>query len=320
MSEAIELKQGKNEVEIIGLMKSIDFEKKEINGQNGKREAITGNAVVEVVDGDKVNNIRVEVFAFQLTKNGSVSKLYTGLQTVSDDYKTIDKDGREQADMVRVQGQLSGNIYASNDEINEGTRVQGRFFNRVDDKSTEQSALAQVQMFINGISDKMDSDGMPTGTKKVDGYFVEYGNRIGRVVDLIVEGELADQFDEMFAKGDTAELTMKIQAFADKVSVKPTNGFGVQKNIGGGSFTRNFEIIGGSEPYQDERAYDEEASAEILKKYDEMKKAALTQGGGSKISKESTNGFGAAKTSASSNPFNATGTKTQDSPDGGFAF
>lgn len=320
MAEVIELKQSKNEVEIIGLMKSIDFEKKEINGQNGKREAITGNAVVEVVDGDKINNIRVEVFAFQLTKNGSVSKLYTGLQTVSDDYKTIDKDGREQADMVRVQGQLSGNIYASNDEINEGTRVQGRFFNRVDDKSTEQSALAQVQMFINGISDKVDTDGMPTGTKKVDGYFVEYGNRIGRVVDLIVEGELADQFDEMFAKGDTAELTMKIQSFADKVSVKPTSGFGVQKSIGGGSFTRNFEIIGGSEPYQDERAYDEEASSEILKKYDEMKKAALAQGGGSKISKESTNGFGSAKTSASGNPFNATDVKTQESPDGDYAF
>ena len=95
---SIELKQSKNNVEIIGLMKSVNFERKEIG--NDRRMAMTGNAVIEVVDGDKVNNIRIDVFSFKLTKSGTENKIYKGFVTVADEFKTIDKDGRDQADLV----------------------------------------------------------------------------------------------------------------------------------------------------------------------------------------------------------------------------
>lgn len=314
MSETIELNQSKNTVEVTGLLKSVNFERKEIN----EKAAITGNAVVEVVDGDKVNNIRVEVFSYKYTKNGTENKLYKGLVTVSDDFKTIDKHGRDEADLVRVTGKLSGNAYASNGDVIQSTRIQGTFFNRVENE--DHSALAQVVLAINGFTDKMDADGMPTGTKNVEAYFVEYGNRIGKVVGLQVEGELADQFEELFAKGDTTELTMKIQNYVTKTeSAKPSSGFGVQKDLGGGSFTSNFEIIGGSEAFQDGRELSEEEFEFVIAEYEKMLKAKETEGEGSKISKGATTGFGNAKTGgASVNPFG--GATDQAKPNGDYAF
>ena len=314
---SIELKQSKNNVEIIGLMKSVNFERKEIG--NDRRMAMTGNAVIEVVDGDKVNNIRVEVFSFKLTKAGAESKLYKGLVTVADEFKTIDKDGRDQADLVRVTGRLSGNAYVSDGELRESTRVSGTFFNRVEGEQ-EQSALAQLDLAINGFSDVVDADGVPTGVKKVDAFFVEYGNRISKVIGLEVSGELADQFGELFSKGDTTELTMKIQNYVTHVEdEKPVSGFGVQKQLGGGgSFTSNFEIIGGTEAYMDGREYTGEEFEAILAGYEEMKKAKMADGGNSGISKGSTNGFGT-KTSgggfgsaATSNPFAGSVTESND--------
>ena len=53
------------------VLKNVSFERKTIND----KDAITGNAVIEVVDGEKVNNIRVGVFSYKFTNAGPWKQL-----------------------------------------------------------------------------------------------------------------------------------------------------------------------------------------------------------------------------------------------------
>ena len=312
-----DLKQSENNLEVIGMVKSINLEKKDIKGKS----AITGNVVVEVRDGERINNIRLDSFAYQYTKNGSESKLYKGLRTVSDEYKSKDNNNGE-GDWVRVVGNISGNVYVSNDDLNESVRTRGTFYNRIDadEGKQQQKALAQVDLTFGPIVDKMDADGLPTGDKKVDAYFIEYGPQVGKVVDLEVHGELADQFDDLFADGDTASITMKINNYMEQKEEYTSNvgGFGQQANLGGASFTRNFEIIGGSNPFDGERAFEPEQVQEIKDLYAKRLETAKTLNSGSSVSAKS--GFGTS-TGATSNPFaNASADDTDKSSDDGFAF
>lgn len=311
MSEdKIVLEVGKNDAEVTGLLKTMELERK-TNKDN--KPIISGNIVVEVEDNSnpediKMNNIRVGVYATKFKKDGTENKLYSGLVTVSDEYKSIDKHGREEADMIQVSGSISSNMYMSKDgDLRESTQVRGVFFNRVD-KETPQEALAQMKLLVDGLSDQVDSDGLPTGTKNVDAYFIEYGGTPGRMTKLVVEGELADQFGDLFTKGDTAEFIMKIQNYSTKVepSAEATGGFGIQKQVGnnGGNFKSNMEIIGGSQAFQDGREYTPEEIEAIHASYEEKKKAKVAQGSGPKIDRGSTNGFGTTTSNtASANPF-----------------
>lgn len=311
-----EFKQTANEIEIIGLIKSINLEK------DNSLDAIKGYIVVEVVEEDVVNNIRVELFSKQFKKDGSENSLYKGYVTINDEYKSIDNDGRENADYVRVTGRINGNMYASRQDgsLHESVRVQGTFVNRID-KEKEQQALAQMDLLIKGMTDIADSEGIPTGDKRVEAYFVEYGNKVSKMTDLEVHGELADQFDQLFASGDTAQITMKIQNYASNVEATPeiSGGFGVQKNLSAGSnFTRNFVIVGGSMPYQEPLAFSEDQINDLMELYTKRKETVseLNNGG---ISKQQTSGFGNAQT-VSGNPFEGGNTNTNSSNVEGWDF
>ena len=161
------MEQMQNDVQIVGLLKTLNLEEKQT--KKG-RDAIMGNAVIEVTDKFKhVNNIRVNIFAFRLTKAGSQSKLYTSFETVMNEYKTIDEDGRSEANYVRVTGSLDSNIYSSHGAIHCSNRIRAVFFTRLSESEVdEQKSLCTIGVYVQKFDEAIDADGNPLGYSNIN--------------------------------------------------------------------------------------------------------------------------------------------------------
>ena len=131
------LRELKNEVEIVGTLKS-----KEIEMRTSKRtgkDFVTGKLVVLVEEEDKVHEIPVSVFCMKS------SKLYKGIETVSKEYKSIEEVGKENADRIKVSGNLTLNEYQNREgRLVQFNDVQGVFYNRIDNDEIKDEATGNV--------------------------------------------------------------------------------------------------------------------------------------------------------------------------------
>ena len=97
-----------NEVDVIGRVKEINLE----TGETLKgKENIKGNVIISVQEkvGEEVrlHDIRVRVYSNKFKRDGNINGLYTGYETVMNEYKSIAEVGnKEDADLVHVQGSL----------------------------------------------------------------------------------------------------------------------------------------------------------------------------------------------------------------------
>lgn len=265
----MELRQLKNRAEIIGLLKSMNIEEK--TSRNGK-EMLIGNAVIEVKDGEKVNNIRVNVLQMKHKKNGEIMKPFKSLQTVIAEYKTIDHDGRENADLVRVNGEYSLNEYYTDEgEFRSTKQIRASYFKRLDEEA-QHHALLTTDLVVTNIENEVDSEGLVTGRLKVEGFTVNYGPKVTPLKDLIVNEDLADAFRSLYFEGVTGLVTIQINSFAEteivEVESAPSHGFGatakVEENIIT-NYINEYIIIGGDVPYQGTAEYTPEEIEEAKK-------------------------------------------------------
>ena len=96
MSETI-LREADNKVFVEGTVSEINFEIKEIDG----KEAIMGDIVIQL-DDDSI--CTVDIFSYKFKKDGNENTIFKGLSTVMNEYKSIAKFGKEEADKVRISG------------------------------------------------------------------------------------------------------------------------------------------------------------------------------------------------------------------------
>ena len=266
----------KNEVNVIGRVKEVNLE--EGTTRDGK-ENIKGNVVVlveESVNGEaRSHDIRVRVYSNKFKRDGNINGLYTGYETVMNEYKSIaDVGDKKEADLVHVQGSLELNEYISQDGTKRSSnQVSGKFFNRIttDDvkKRRGPKAVATVEAVVEGIKDELDQDGLPSGNKKLSAFNVDFFGELREnskpiiPFEAIVPENLADAFDDLYDTGDTGKFTLKINNYAEEAKeedVEEVSGFGnteelqqVKRN-----FVNNLEVIGGTEAYQEPRAYNDE--------------------------------------------------------------
>lgn len=248
------LEQLKNNVEVIGTLKSLSLEEK--TSKNGK-EMIIGNVVVEVKDGDKVNNVFMNVLQMKFKKDGvTVQKPFTSLQTVMSEYKTIDDHGRENADVVRITGQYDVNEYYTEEgEFRSRKQLRTRFFNRLDDKEVAQKALVSIDLVVKSIQDEIDADGLVTGRLKVNGFNVGYNGKYIPLDDLIVNEDLAQPFRQLYFEGTTGLVTIQVNNYAETEIVEveqPAHGFGSTEKVEDkivNNYVNEYVIIGGDIPY-----------------------------------------------------------------------
>ena len=207
---------------------------------------IRGNVVVEVKNGDKLNNIYLNVYTKAQTNSGKDNGFYKGFQTVLEDYKDADTYG-DDADIISVIGDISFNVYTdANDNLRQNNRIRANRFHRLghDDKIV-QEATGTVGVIIMGYKDIMDEDGVPTGEQKVKALSILYGGKSSTLVGLQVNSDI--QMPEYVSVGTPCEISFDINNYVVvKKQKEQTNGFGNFKDVTThNSFTSNLEITGG---------------------------------------------------------------------------
>ena len=270
------LKALKNEVNVIGRVKEVNLE---LGTTRDGKENIKGNVVVlveESVNGEaRSHDIRVRVYSNKFKRDGNINGLYTGYETVMNEYKSIaDVGDKKEADLVHVQGSLELNEYISQDGTKRSSnQVSGKFFNRIttDDvkKRRGPKAVATIEAVVEGIKDELDQDGLPSGNKKLQAFNVDFFGELREnskpviPFEAIVPENLADAFDDLYDTGDTGKFSLKINNYAEEATeedVQEVSGFGSTEGLSEvkRNFVNNLEVIGGTEAYQEPRAYNDE--------------------------------------------------------------
>ena len=274
------LKALKNTVDVIGRVKEVNLE---LGTTRDGKENIKGNVVVlveESVNGEaRSHDIRVRVYSNKFKRDGNINGLYTGYETVMNEYKSIaDVGDKKEADLVHVQGSLELNEYISQDGTKRSSnQVNAKFFNRIttDDvkKRRGPKAVATIEAVVEGIKDELDQDGLPSGNKKLSAFNVDFFGELREnskpviPFEAIVPENLADAFDDLYDTGDTGKFSLKINNYAEEATeedVQEVSGFGSTEGLSEvkRNFVNNLEVIGGTESYQEPRAYNDEQISE----------------------------------------------------------
>lgn len=270
------MKQSINNAVVVGLLKS-----KEVRyGQNKNGDYISLKLTIESkLADDKVNVQRVECFA------AATSKLYKGFQTVANEYKTIDENGRENADRIKVTGSISLNEYVGSDgEFKSFPKISGVFVNRLDESNVNPDECGVVlECVVDNVIDEIGKEGLPSGRLSVKILTVGYNDRISEFEDVKVGADLAPQFKKLFPVGTTAKFSIALYNYAEidesqQAQEAAVPGFGQTfSNID--TTVKNFVnekvIIGGDMPIV-LGAYSKE-DIENMKKLREVAKAEIMQ-------------------------------------------
>ena len=283
------LKALKNEVNVIGRVKEVNLE--EGTTRDGK-ENIKGNVIVlveENVNGEvRSHDIRVRVYSNKFKRDGNINGLFSGYETVMNEYKSIaDTGNKHEADLVHVQGSLELNEYISQDGTKRSSnQVNAKFFNRITIEDVKKrkgpKAVATISGVVESIKDDLDSDGLPSGKKILKGFNVDFFGELREnskpiiPFEAVVEENLADAFDGLYDVGDTGKFSMKIENYAKDASEEDVeeqvSGFGSTEELQDvkKEFVNQLNVIGGTEPFNNGQEYDEE---QILEAREWRKKA-----------------------------------------------
>lgn len=258
MEQQHQLRQLQNVVEIVGTLKSKELEVK--TSRNGNR-FIGGRLIIESRFDNKIQELPVKVFVME------TSKLYKGIETVKNEYKTIEDHGKENADRIKVTGEIRLNEYYGPDGVlRQYNEIRGVFFTRLDKNDQQQDkAIASIETVVESYSERFGPNGEPTGEYNVQCFTVGWGNEVIELKDVIIGPELAEAFMSLYMPGSTGRLTYKINNYVEleeKQEEQPMqHGFGTTETVSPPviqRFVSNLEIIGGDVPFIDDRAYTEE--------------------------------------------------------------
>lgn len=239
------LRQAKADIEVTGIVAEKVLEVSEEKGI----KRISGYLSVKV---DETNTIRFNVFANERTLTGAENKVYAGLLTVMYEYKSIAKDGIENADRVHVKGTI--NPYTDRNGV---PRISYRtnFFNRIPGNDYEPQAEFDCELFIKRVRPETDNEGTETGRTIVEGWLPTY-NGI-EPLSLVTTAEDADAVMDAINAKDTFHLWGEvINSYVEKITEVPARFGKAKQNIE--RIYRNELVITGGDPYEDDRAYDEE--------------------------------------------------------------
>lgn len=278
-------------VEIVGTLKSLDLEISQAkNGKNAGKNFVKGKVVVSSEHDNKVHEHQISVFQME------TSKLYKGVMTMMEQYKTIEKHG-EEADRIRVTGEIElEEYYGKQDkELRSFNKIKGVFFNRLDaDTDAADKAIASAEVVVKSFSPYADSETGEILHHNVKCFTIGYGERIVEIKKAIVSDELAGPMENLYQPGTTGRLTFKINNYAEKQekenveeAVSMTHGFGSEEkpeeNRVFTKYVNNYEITGGDLPLEEPRALTPEQIKDAERKLalarEELKQAAESQAG-----------------------------------------
>lgn len=247
------LRELTNTVEIVGTLKSKDLQVKLSKAGN---TYMSGSLVILSKFDGKLQEQKVKVFIMES------SKLFKGIETVKNEYKTIDQDGAQAADRIRVTGELTLNeYYNSQGNLVSFNEVKGVFFNRLDASNDQpDKAIASIETVVEGFEPIL-KDQLPTGEYAVKGFTVAWGNTVVELRKAVIGESLAESFMNLYQPGSTGRLTFKLNNYVvtekKEEQQAPTHGFGSTETIETvvNDYVNNLEIIGGDMPFFGAKEY-----------------------------------------------------------------
>lgn len=240
------VKQTENFGEVIGLLKKKNI-KFGTSKESGKNYA-NGWIEVEVENQFGTNVMKIDVMQMELKKDGEINKAYKALQTISAEYKTIDDNGKENADLIQVFVKLEENNYYQDGEVREGmkllasTNFDKKVFTpikRVQDKATEHKAVISFGGMITKVIPNEN-----TGELKVEMVGATYtGKAIKHKLD--VSKELAQGFRGVYQEGCVTTLHYMPVNAVEVQEVKKDVAFGNAPTYNITNTTRKNLVCGG---------------------------------------------------------------------------
>jgi hypothetical protein len=249
MSETI-LREADNKVFVEGTVSEINFEIKEIDG----KEAIMGDIVIQL-DDDSI--CTVDIFSYKFKKDGNENTIFKGLSTVMNEYKSIAKFGKEEADKVRISGaKLIVNDYYNNAGVlKSDIKIQTSFINRMKQgEELNPKAEFEVELFIHKINDEIDKNNELTGNKIISGLVPVYDGKIVPMDFIVKDPELVQGIESLYEPGQTIKLYGDVNISITTTKTIVPVAIGKPKEIINTITTRELIVTGGSEPYAEDDA------------------------------------------------------------------
>ncbi len=255
MAEQTNLRQSNLKAISEGIVSEIDL--KEVTEEGKKR--IEGSVTVKTGD---TNFIRYNVKVNEITKNNTPNSTYAGIQTVMNEYKSIANVGEDEADKIRVSGDL--NIYTGAQDGVTRVGYKSNFFNRLKNPDEfEPKAEFNVEMFISSITPEVDTEGEETGRIIVNGWTITFAG--AEPIKLIAEGDVASAVDSTFEPGQTVEFYGDIvNSRIEKVTEIPV-AIGKPRKKVETSYKNELIITGASEAYEEGVTPEKPYEAEVIK-------------------------------------------------------
>lgn len=237
----MELKQLKNNVEVVGLLKSKQLEIKSLpDGRN----YMGGQLVVQSIIDNKTHEYTIKIFTMM------TSKFFAGIQTVKNEFKTIVEHG-DDADRIKVRGSLKLNEYYKNDdELIQYNEIRGNVFNRIDKNNDVQDvALASIEVVIESFSKMVDVNQLPIADMQINGFTVGWNSEVIELKNAIVKSDLVQAMQNLYVPNSTGRLLFKLNNYI--VEQRTPNGFGSSYGIEyeDKNYFNNMEVVGGDIPF-----------------------------------------------------------------------
>lgn len=226
-----------NKGAIVGVLSEKKFEEKDVevklgDGKTVKTKAMSGEIVLSTQNGD----FKLRLYANAITKKGEENRQFKSLQTIDTNYVSkvnVAKNPELVADVVKAVTQLNCNDYVpeGTNEVRTSTQLKCNFVERTS-ADTELTTEMDLEGVIRTIKPETKNE-EETGRLLVE--FITFGyNGDAQPIDLVVEEDLADVFQEEFEMGSTALLFLE----AKMVHVGATN-------TGGAKFGRKAKVSSG---------------------------------------------------------------------------
>ena len=224
MENNVQLKEAFNRVEVVGILAEKKLEIKNFNG----KDAITGELVIKTGES---SFIKMKVFTNRLKTDGTENKVFIGLNTVMNEYKSIAETGNEEeADKVQAVGKLSEGkpfLNQNTGEVVVALANQLSFISRVTNLATyEPKAKWQGEVFVQNYKVEMKKNGEEleeTGRKLMNVVVPVYGGKVFPMT-LILEEEGAEWFEDNVEKGSTIKVYCDLVNKTEKIVQGSTSG------------------------------------------------------------------------------------------------
>ena len=157
---------------------------------------------------------------------------------------------------IRITGEFDENLYA-NDKggVSRFNRVMGRYIETDPSKVPSHDCVdCDITGRIAKIADEIANEEEP-GRQLVDFYYITIQNDtpVANLLSLVVDTDLADDFENMYSVGDNVKLSLEIRDTQHGSTTESKPSFGHRKSdVASGYIAHEFFIFSGDEAYDDE--------------------------------------------------------------------